>query len=99
MKVTHRQQFVLPGGEPPLSRRRLTLGAVPIPTGVVRDSLVAAPRTPVTMSTQRSGATTYEGEKNFQVDPVNPVAVVFDEATTLSASDVGHLQGRPVHFF
>jgi hypothetical protein len=99
MKVTYRQQFLLPGGEPPLSRGCLTLGAVPIPTGVVRDGLIAAPRTLVTMSTQGRGATTHKSVKHFLLYPVNPVTVVLDEATTLCANDVGHLQGRPAHFF
>jgi len=99
MKVTYRQQFLLPGGEPPLSRRGLTLGAVPIPTGVVREGLIAAPRTLVTMSTQGSGATTHKSEKHLLVYPANPMAVVLDEATTLCTNDVGHLQGRPAHLF
>jgi hypothetical protein len=99
MEVTHRQEFLLAGSKPPLPRGCLTLGAVSISAGVVRDGLVTAPRTLVTMSTQGSGATTHEGEKNFQVDPVNPAAVVFDEATALGANDIGHLQRWPVHFF
>ena len=99
MEVTHRQEFLLAGSKPLLPRGRLTLGAVSIPAGVVRDGLIAAARTLVTMSTQGSGATTYEGKKNFQVDPVNPAAVVFDEAMALGANDIGHLQGRPAHFF
>jgi hypothetical protein len=45
------------------------------------------------MSTQGSGATTYESKKYFQVYPVNPVTVVLDEATTLCANDVGHSRG------
>jgi hypothetical protein len=99
VEVTDRQEFLLTGREPPLPRAPLTFGAVAIPARVVRDGLVAAARTLVTMSTQSSGAATDEGKKYFLVDPVNPVMVILDEATTLGANDIGHLEGWPVHFF
>lgn len=99
MEVSYRQEFLLTGSKPAPPCRRLTLGAVAIPAGVVRDGLVTAAGTLVTVPTQSRGATTEEGEKHFLVDPVKPGAVVLDEATALCANDIGHFEGWPVHFF
>jgi hypothetical protein len=51
------------------------------------------------MSTHDRGTTVSDGTEHFLVRPVNPAAVVGDEAFALRPYDVGHLQVRPIYFF
>src|SRR5262249_44716018 len=85
--------------QPLLTSAALALGAVAIPTTVVGDGLIATVRALVTMSAQDCGTAVGNGLEDLAVQPVNPPAMVHDEATGLWANDIGHLQGWPGHFF
>src|SRR5215469_7664959 len=70
-----------------------------IAAAIKGNGTIAAARTLIAMSSQRHGAAACDGLEHFTVAPVNPAATVVDEAITLRANDVGHLQGWPGHFF
>ena len=49
------------------------------------------------MTAESGGTTPRNGSQHFDVLPMEPMAVSFDERLSCSADDVGHLQGRPIH--
>ena len=55
--VRHVEEFALAGMEPALPGLRLALRAVPVPTRVIGDGLMAAGVTPIEMPAERGGAT------------------------------------------
>ena len=63
---------------------------MPIATGVEDDGPMAATGTLVEMSPQDRGTTVSDGAEHFLVRPVNPAAVVGEEAFALRPYDVGH---------
>ena len=91
MEVADREQFVLASGEPTVTGCDLTLWAMPIATGVEDDGAMATTGTLMEMSTQDRGTAVSDGAEHFLVRPVNPAAVVGDEAFALRPYDVGHL--------
>src|SRR5271154_6384962 len=95
--VAGRQQLSFPHLEPAQAGVALTLGAVPVSARVVRDGGMSAVRALITMSTQRCGAAACDGQQDFFVLAVDPLATVFNEGLSCTANDVGHLQRRPVH--
>src|SRR5215470_7398576 len=70
---------------------------MPVPAGVIRDSPVAAGGALVDMSAERRGAAALDGSPHFQMQAVEPVAVLVDETASRQAHQIGHLQGWPVH--
>jgi len=99
MDVGNRQQFVLTSCDPAVASAALTLGTVSIATTVIGDGAIAAARALVAMPAQCRSAAACDGPEDFPVGPVDPAAVVLDEAIALCANDIGHLEGWPVHFF
>ena len=51
----------------------------------------------IEMPAESGGTTTPNGSQYFDVLPMEPMAVSFDERLSCSADDVGHLQRRPAH--
>ena len=51
----------------------------------------------IEMPAQHGGTTTPNGPQYFDVLPMEPMAVSFDERLSCSADDIGHLQRRPTH--
>src|SRR5215831_18739552 len=98
MDVGHCQKIILTSRDPLIAGAVLTLGAVAVATAVVGDGTIAAARTLVTMAAQNGSAAGRNGMQDFAVRPVNPAAMVLDEAIALCANDIGHLQGWPGHF-
>ena len=97
VEVRNAEEFFLSCGEPALASLCLALGTVPVSAGVVRDGLITALRTLIDVAAQRSGAAASDRPQHTQLLIVQP-GVLFDEAITLLAEDIGHLHGRPVHF-
>ena len=58
---------------------------------------MAAAHTLVEMAAQRCCATALDGGQHFQVKPVQPGTVTFDEIPAGAANDIGHLQRWPAH--
>jgi len=52
----------------------------------------------IDMSAQSRSATTLDSQQHFDVQPVQPRPVAFDEAFAMLAKNIGHLEGGPTHF-
>ena len=99
MDVGHGEKFILTSRDPAITGPILTLGTVAVTTAVIGNGTIAAARTLIAMTAERSSAAVCDRLEDFTVCPVNPAAVVLDEAVSLCTNDVGHLQGWPGHFF
>jgi hypothetical protein len=100
VEVADGEQFFLASSrEPAPPSRDLTLGAVPIATGVENDDPMATTGALMEMSTQDCGTAVGDGAEHFLVHPVDPAPVVGDEVFALCPYNVGHLQLWPIHFF
>jgi len=99
MDIGDRQKFILASRDPAIASPVLALGAVAIPAAVIGEGLIATARTMVAMSTPSCGTATSNGLEHLAVSPVDPAAVVLDEAIALCANDIGHLERWPSHFF
>src|SRR5882724_9423945 len=91
MDVARREKFSLTCGDPAFPSRGLTLRAMPISAGVVRDGGA--------MPAACGGATARNGQQHFDVLPAEPLAISFDEGSSRAADEIGHLEGRPAHLF
>jgi len=99
VEVADGEQFFLASREPAPTSRDLTLGAVPIATGVENDGAMATAGALMEMSTQNCGRAVGDGAEHLLVHPVDPAPVVGDELIALCPYNVGHLQVWPIHFF
>lgn len=99
VEVADGEQFFLASCEPAPTSRDLTLGAVPIATGVENDGTMGTTGTLKAMSTQDRGTAVGDSTEHFLVRPVNPAAVIGEESFALRPYNVGHLQVWPIHFF
>ena len=97
VEVGEAEEFFLSGAEPALASLCLALWAVPVPAGVIREGLMTALRTLIDMAAQRGRSAASDRPQHTQLLITQP-GVLFDEAVTLLAEDVGHLHGRLVHF-
>src|SRR5215472_528703 len=98
MDVGHCQKIVLTSRDPLIAGAVLTLRAVAVTTAVIGNGPIAAAGTLVAVTAQNGSAARSDGVQDFAVRPVNPAAIVLDEAIPLCANDIGHLQGWPGHF-
>src|SRR5271168_3989205 len=80
--VAGRQQLPFPRLEPAQAGVALTLGAMPVPARVVRDGRMSAVRALITMSTQRGGAATSNGQQNLLMLPSDPAATALNKRLT-----------------
>src|SRR5208283_674460 len=99
MDIARRKKFSLPRGDPAFPRRSLALRAVPVAAGVVRDGAMPAAGALVEMPAECGGTTPCNGQQHFDVLPTEPAAVSFEESSSRSADELGHLQRRPAHLF
>src|SRR6202161_2983384 len=76
----------------------LTLRAMPISAGVVRDrGTMPAASALIQMAAQCGRATPRDGQQHFDMLPADPLAASLEEAGSCGADEIGHLQGRPTH--
>src|SRR5271163_3176633 len=76
----------------------LTLRAMPVSAGVVRDGgTMAAASALIQMAAQCGGATARDGSQHFDMLPADPLAASLDKAGSRDADQIGHFQGRPAH--
>ena len=99
MIVADRQQFLLALLQPLVARSGLTLGAVPVAAGVIRDGLVPAVYAGVAMTAEGSGAAARDGVEHLALRPGQGSAVPLSKAVACTTNDVGHLEGWPAHRF
>jgi hypothetical protein len=97
MVVLHRQQIGLTGGEPPLGHGPLTLWAVPIATGVVRDLGVAAARAALDVSAERRRAALLDRRHDLELAETQMSGLLPAPRRSVVAEDVRNLQGLPRH--
>jgi hypothetical protein len=98
MDVARRKKFFLTCSDPAFPGRGLTLRAVPISAGVVRDGgAMPATGALIEMTAECSGTTPRHGQQHFDVLPAEPLAISFDEGSSRAADEIGHLEGRPAH--
>src|ERR1039458_10044406 len=98
MDVVRRKKFSSTCCNPPFTGRGLTLRAVAVPAAVVRDGgAMSAAGALVEMPAKCGGATPRNGQQHLDMLPTEPVAISFDESSSRSADEIGHLQGRPAH--
>ncbi len=95
--VARGEKFLLTRGDPTVAGRGLTLRTVAVAAGVVRDGAIPAAGALIEMPAQCGGTTPHNGPQHFDVLPVEPVAISFDECVARGADEIGHLQGRPAH--
>jgi hypothetical protein len=69
MIVAHRQQFLLTLLKPLVARSGLTLGAVPVAAGVIRDGFVPAVYARIAMTAEGSGAAARDGIEHLALRP------------------------------
>jgi len=91
------QEFLPTRLQPAVAGLGLTLGTVPISTGVVRDGAIPAAGTLISMPAERGGAAALDGRQDLAVLGGQPGAAAFDEFLPRHADKIGHLQGWPVH--
>ena len=53
----------------------------------------------IEMTAECSGTTPRNGQQHFDVLPVDPLAISFDEGSSCAADEIGHLEGWPAHLF
>jgi hypothetical protein len=99
VEVADGEQFFLASREPAPTSRDLTLGTVPIATGVENDDPMATTGALMEVSTQDCGTAVGNSAEHLLVHPVDPIPVVGDEVFALCPYNVGHLQVWPIHFF
>src|ERR1700687_921209 len=97
VNVARREKFSSTCGDPPFPRRGLTLRAVPVAAGVVRDGAMPAAGALIEMTTERGGTTARNGPQHFAVLPAEHVMITFDEGSSRGADEIGHLQRWPAH--
>jgi len=98
MKVVGGEKFSLARGEPLLACFCLTLRAMAVAAGVIRDSLMTAARTGVHMAAESRRAAVLNGPESFELLKTEVLLVPVQKAVALCAKDVGHLHGGAAHF-
>ena len=96
MHVRHVEELALPGREPPGTRLRLALRAVPIAARVIGDGLVSAGVTPIEVTPKCGGATARDCPEDRSLLCAQP-RMLLEESVALRVEDIGHLHGRPAH--
>jgi hypothetical protein len=76
VKIRNGEHFLLTGSEPSLARLRLTLRAMPITAGVIRDGLMAALRTGIEMAAQCRRAAAGNRSQHFQLLEAQPRSIL-----------------------
>src|ERR1700730_17687840 len=91
VEVADREEIFLASREPAGTGGVPAVWAVPIATGLEDDGTMATTGALMEMSTQDCGTAVSDGSEQFLLCPVNPAAVVGDEAFALRPYNVGHL--------
>src|SRR5260370_36148662 len=82
MDVARREKFSSTCRDPPFPRRGLTLRAVPVAAGGVRDGAMPAAGALIEMNAQGGGTTARNCPEDFDMLPNKPVGISFDESSS-----------------
>lgn len=97
MEITDRQQLGLPRLQPPGLGCGLTLRAMPVPTGVVRNLPGSTIRAGLDMSTQLGSPTDLDGAHDPQMMHGQAAAMILSVDVAVAAQHIGHLPRWPSH--
>ena len=97
VNVARREEFLLTRGDPTVTGSGLTLRAVAISAGVVRDGAMSAAGALIDMTAESGGATAHNGQQHFDVLPAEPLAISLEKCSSRATDKIGHLEGRPIH--
>ena len=97
VNVARWEKFLLTRGDPTVAGRGLTLRAVAVSAGVVRDGAMPAASALIEMPTECGGTTARNGQQHFDVLPAEPLAISLEKCSSRAADQIGHLEGRPIH--
>src|SRR5271157_223695 len=98
MYIAGGQQLPLAGFQPADPGISLAPWAMPVSARVVGDGgRLSAAGTAITVSAERSGTASGDGQQHLLMLPGDPVATALNECLPRTANDVGHLQERATH--
>src|SRR6185503_21324610 len=97
MKVADRQQIGLSGGEPVPRRRALTLRAVAVATGVVRNPAVAALLATLDMAAERGRAALLDRRHDLELTQAHVSGIGPAPVSPMAMKNVCDLQPRAAH--
>src|SRR5258706_14298523 len=96
VQVAGGEKLTLTRSDPAFPGSDLTLRAVAIAAGVIRDGgTMSATGALVEMAAECGGTTSPDGQQHFGVLPTEPVAVSVQESISRGAGKIGHLARRP----
>lgn len=92
------QQLPLAGFQPADPGISLAPWAMPVSARVVGDGgRLSAAGTAITVSAERSGTASGDGQQHLLMLPGDPLATALNKCLPRTANDVGHLQERATH--
>ena len=94
VEVADRQQVCLACSEPLTRRRPLTLGAMAIPTAVVRDAAVAAVLAAFDMAAERGRAAGLDRRHHLELGQAHVASICRTPGWSMNAKDIGDLERR-----
>jgi hypothetical protein len=97
--VADRQEFLLALLQPLVARSGLTLRAVPVAAGVIRDGLVLTVYARIAMTAEGGCAAARDGIEHLALRPGQGSAVPLSKAIACNTNDIGHLERWPAHRF
>jgi hypothetical protein len=97
MHVARREKFSPPCGDPAFPGRGLAFRTVPVAAGVVGDGAIPAAGALIEMTAECGSTTARNGPQHFDMLPIEPVPISFEESSSRGTDEIGHLQGRPTH--
>ena len=98
MYIAGGQQLALTCLQPAVAGIPLALWAMPVWARVGGDGgRLSAAGTAITVSAERSGTASGDGQQHLLMLPGDPVATALNECLPRTANDVGHLQERATH--
>src|SRR6266436_4357543 len=96
MQVAGREQFSSTRSDPAFPYSDLTLRAVAIAAAVIGDGgTIPATGALIEMTAECGSATPPNGQQHFDVLPMEPVAISFEEGISCGADQIGHLEWWP----
>ena len=93
VKVRNRQKLTAPVSQPPFPGCPLTLGAMPIPAGVVGNDAVAAPVARVQMTAENGCPAVLNGMHDAKVPVIQQFGMLIEKLFSVDAYDVGYFAG------
>src|SRR5260370_19437494 len=93
VQIGGRKKLLSTRSGPDVPSRGLTLRAMAIAAAVIGDGgTMSATGSLIEMTTEGGGTTPANGQQYFDVLPLEPVAISFDESISRGTDQIGHLE-------